>query len=123
MIGTTLATLGSQSPKDFNLDNPLQAEGAARGSEIGATTINHNKSTKVDENRKNLMKIEKSRKNSKELDESRKKSNELDENRKKSMKIERTRRNSKNLRRSQKSACQEFELINKINTLLYENIK
>jgi hypothetical protein len=27
----TAATLGSQSPKDFNMDNPLQAEGAARG--------------------------------------------------------------------------------------------
>jgi hypothetical protein len=29
-------TTGTQSPKDFNMDNPLQAEGAARGlSELG----------------------------------------------------------------------------------------
>jgi hypothetical protein len=57
-LGTSV-TLGSQSPKDFNLDNPLQAEGAARG--CGSE-------------------IEESRRNSKEIEESRKK---LEKNRKK----------------------------------------
>jgi hypothetical protein len=28
---STLGTCGAQSPKDFNMDNPLQAEGAVRG--------------------------------------------------------------------------------------------
>jgi hypothetical protein len=33
-----LETFGAQSPKDFNMDNPLQAEGAARG--IGSSNNN-----------------------------------------------------------------------------------
>jgi hypothetical protein len=36
---------GTKSPKDFNMDNPLQAEGAARGIEAAAVWCIHSRTT------------------------------------------------------------------------------